>query len=407
LGGVFHRLHVLDFSWVAAGPIHTKYLADFGATVVKIESANRPDMLRQSAPFKDQKPGLDRSGYYAIYNTNKLSLSLDLKHPKAKEIVKKLVAWSDVVAESFVPGTMEAWGFGYENLKKIKPDIIMFRTCQMGQTGPLAKQPGYGPMLAAFSGFTNITGWPDRPPVQPHGAHSDFIAPRMGTAALVAALLHRRKTGQGQCLDLSQLEASIHFLAPLFLDYGVNGRQMTRRGNASPFGAPCGIFRCKGEDQWCALEIISDEAWEAFCRLTDDLGWPRDPKFATAFRRKENEEELNRLLESLTVQFSPEELMMRLQSVGIITGVAQNPQKLLSDPQLNHYRFFWWMDHPEMGRFPYHGQAMRLSRTPCEPKSPSPCLGQHTEYVCCGILGMSGEEFTSYLEEGVFGQFKK
>ncbi len=404
MGAVFDNLHVLDFSWVGAGPIHTKYLADFGATVVKVESAKRPDMLRQSAPFKDQKPGLNRSGYFAIYNTNKLSLSLDLRHPKAKELVQELTAWADVVAESFVPGTMEAWGFGYEDLKKIKPDIIMFRTCQMGQTGPLAKQPGYGPMLAAFSGFTNITGWPDRLPVQPHGAHSDFVAPRLGAAALVAALLYRQKTGKGQCLDLSQLEGSIHFLAPLFLDYVVNGRQMTRRGNASSFGAPCGIFRCKGEDQWCALEIISDEAWKAFCRLAADLDWPRNPKFATPIRRKENEAELSRLLESWTTQFTPEELLTRLQAAGIIAGVVKNAKDLLEDPQLKANHFFWEMDHPEMGKFPYHGQAMRLSRTPCEPKLPSPCLGQHTEYVCCELLGMAREDFVSYLQGGVFGQ---
>jgi benzylsuccinate CoA-transferase BbsF subunit len=404
LTGVFDGVHVFDFSWVGAGPIHTKLLADFGATVIRIETAARPDVLRSSAPYAGGKPGLNRSGYYALYNTNKLSISLDLKHPRAKEIVTKLVTWADVVADSFVPGTMETWGLGYEDLKKIKPDIIMFRTCQMGQSGPLAKQPGYGPMLAAYSGFTEITGWPDRMPVQPHGAHSDYMAPRMGGAALVAALLYRRKTGKGQCLDLSQLEASLHFLSPLFLDFAANGRKMKRRGNASPYAAPCGIYRCKGENRWVAVEISSDEAWEGFCRLAADLSWPRDPKFATPLRRKENEEELNRLLEAWTIRFTPEELMARLQAAGISAGVVQNAKDLLEDPQLRANHFFWEMDHPEMGKFPFHGQAVKLSRTPAIPRLPSPCLGQHTEYVCCEVLGIAGEDFVSYMQEGVFGQ---
>lgn len=179
---------------------------------------------------------------------------------------------------------------------------------------------------------------------------------------------------------------------------------MTRKGNTSSYGAPCGIFRCQGEDQWCAIEILSAEAWEAFCRLTPELDWPRDPKFVTAIHRKENEEELHQLLESWTINFTPEELMARLQSAGIIAGIVKNPKELLADAQLNHYQFFWWMEHPEIGRFPYHGQAMKLSRTPCQPRLPSPCLGQHTEYVSCEILGMWREEFVAYLKEGVFGK---
>ena len=404
MAAVFSNIHVLDFSWVAAGPVVTKYLADFGATVIRVESPSRPDVLRYSAPYKDNKPGLNRSGYYAIYNTNKYGLSLDLNQPKARDIANKLVSWADIVAESFVPGTMERWGLGYEDLKKIKPDIIMFRTCQLGQYGPHAKQPGYGPMLAAFSGFTSITGWPDSIPVQPHGAHSDFLAPRLGTTALVAALIHRRKTGKGQCLDFSQLEASIHFLAPLFLDYAVNGREMTRQGNASAYGVPCGIYRCKGEERWCAIDIISDDDWQAFCHLASYLDWLGSGKFTTRLSRKQNEDELNKLMEAWTINFTAEELMMLLQTAGISAGVVKNPEDLLEDPQLKYYNYFWRLEHPEMGAFPYQGQAIKLSLTPCQPRLPSPCLGEHTEYVCRKILGMSGEEFVTCLNEGIFGK---
>ena len=229
----FHGLKIADFTWAAAGPLGTKYFADHGALVVRVESSKRPCPVRLSAPYKDGVPGINRSGYYAFYNTNKYSLALDLTSPKAIEVAKRLIAWADVVVESFTPGTMERLGLGYEELRKIKPDIIMLRCCAQGQTGPDARHPSFGFQLVGLSGFTNLTGWPDLSPQQPWGAYTDLIAPRFAASALLAALIYRSKTGRGQCLDLSQFEASLHFLAPVILEYlvghAIASRQHVRK----------------------------------------------------------------------------------------------------------------------------------------------------------------------------------
>lgn len=398
---VFQGLKVLDFTWVVAGPIVTKCLADFGATVVRVESMKRPDILRYSAPYKDGQAGIDRSGYFAIYNTNKYSLRLNLQQPKGLEIARRLVAWSDVVAENFVPGMMEKWGLGFDDLEKIKPGIIMLRSSQQGGTGPYAKQPGYGPYLNALSGFVSLTGWPDGSPIGPHGAHCDFIGARFAIVALVAALIYRKKTGKGQSLDLSQLECGLHFLAPAILDYEANGVELTRKGNATYY-APHNAYRCRGDDRWCAIAIKSGEEWQSFCEAMGSPSWTREDWCNTPLGRKTNEELLDKLIEAWTVNFTPEQIMTELQRRGISAGVLKDPRELVEDPQLNSSGYFWWMEHSELGNFPYLGQAIRLSRTPAEPKLPSPLIGEHTEFVCKEILSMTDSELVACMNEGVF-----
>ena len=203
-------LKVLDFFWVAVGPMTTGYLAEYGATVVRVESRRRPDPLRNSPPFRDSRQGPTRSGYYAAYNANKYALGLNMAHPKALDVVRRLVDWADVVTENFTPGTMARWGLGYGDLCRIKPDIIMLSTSMLGHGGPLSSQPGFGPVLSSLSGMTGVTGWPDRTPTNPYGAYTDFIVPRFTVPALLAALDHHRRTGQGQHLDISQLEGALH-----------------------------------------------------------------------------------------------------------------------------------------------------------------------------------------------------
>src|ERR671925_459347 len=228
---VFEGVRVVDFSWVGVGPITAKYLADHGAEVIRIDSLARPDPSRQAPPWADATPGLNRSQFYANFNTSKYGVSLDLSKPRGRELAKRLVARADIVIESFTPRVMKTWGLDYPELVQIRPDLIMLSTCQQGQTGPHAQYPGYGNLMAALAGFYDISGWPDRPPSPPYGAYTDFIAQRFAAAALIAALDYRRRTGQGQYIDVSQFEAALQFLAPLILDYTVNGRVMTRRGN--------------------------------------------------------------------------------------------------------------------------------------------------------------------------------
>ena len=397
----FAGVKVLDFTWGLAGPLTTKYLADYGATVIRVESPARPCGTRVSPTYQDNIPGVDRAGYFAFFNPNKYSLSLNLNHPKAKEVIEKLVSWADIVAESYSPGMMEKWDLGYEELKRIKPDIIMSRSSSQGQDGPHASFSAFGIPLVGLAGFSHLTGWPDGSCLPLPSAYTDFIGPRFAAATLIAALDYRRRTGKGQYIDCSQLEASLYFLAPVLLDYTFNNRQGSRLGNACPYACPHGVFRCKGEDRWCAIAVFDDQEWQALCRLCNP-NWSQDPRFRTLLDRKNNEEELNKLIEAWTVNFTPEEVMSQMQANGIAAGVVQNAKELYLDPQLKQRGYFWQLNHPVLSSFPHLSQASRLSKTPATPKTPAPCLGEHTEYVCTQVLAMSDEEFLELYRTGVF-----
>lgn len=393
---------IADFSWVILGPMITRYLAIHGATVIRIESNTRVDVIRVSPPYKDKKPGINRAGYFAFFNVNKLGMALNLNHPRSREVIRKLISWADVVVENFTPGMMEKWGLGYEDLKKIKPDIIMLRTSNLGQTGPLARRPGFGHNLVALTGFSHITGWPDGPPQAMGVAYSDVVAPRFGVAALCAALAERRRTGKGRLLDLSQIESTLQFLAPLILDYTVNHRESNRRGNFCPYAAPHGVYRCRGDDRWCAIAVFIDDEWRSFCGVLGNPEWIEDPRFKTLLSRKRNEAELDRLVEAWTINLSPEEVMRQMQAACVACGVVSNSEDIFQDPQLRGQEVFWRLDHPEIGPFSHLGRPFLLSRTPATPENPAPCLGEHTEYVSTQILGFSDKEFLELLNEGVF-----
>jgi len=398
--GALDGVRVVDFSWYLAGPMVTEYIAAHGGTVVTIESRKRM-ALRTASPFKDGIPGENTSGAFAYYNPNKYSMLLDFRHPRAMEVVRKLVAWADVVAENFSPGTMEGLGLGYEQLRKIKPDIIMLCTSNLGEPGPWSRLRGFGYNLTAFSGFAHFTGWPDREPafVLPY---TDLIAPRLGAIALIAALEYRRKTGKGQLLDISQLEAGSHFLAPFILDYSVNGRRGERSGNTCSYAAPHGVYQCQGEDRWCAIAVFTDSEWGALCQVIGHPEWTADSRFSTLDNRKENGLLLDELIGEFTASFGAEEVEAMMQAADIPAGVVKTGEDLCQDPQLNERHNFWRMEHKEIGHFRHMGQLFNLSKTPAEPRMPAPCLGEHTEYVCKELLGTADEEFVELLVDGVF-----
>lgn len=401
--GALDGVIVIDFGHILAGPVTTKYLADLGATVISIEStARQQGSARLMTPYQGNRPGVNRSGYFAVYTANKYSVTLNLRHPKGMQIAKRLVAKADIVGENFSPGVMARIGLGYEDLKKIKPDIIMVSLSIHGQTGPYAQQRGFGWALAGFVGFTHITGWPDRDPAQVYGAVTDMIAPPFAAASLLGALLYRRRTGKGQYLDLSENETSLHFLAPLLLDYSVNKKIAGRMGNSCSYAAPHGVYRCKGDDRWCAIAVFTDAEWEAFCKVLGNPSWTKDPKFSTILGRKGNEDELNKFVEAWTSNFTPEEVMNLMQRAGVAAGIVENTRDLIEDSQFKARNYFWWLEHPEIGLFPHFGESFELSKTPVEPRMPAPCLGEHNEYVCCQLLGMSDEEFVQLSAEGVF-----
>ncbi|MDP2916823.1 MAG: CoA transferase [Dehalococcoidia bacterium] len=395
-------LKVLDFSRVIAGPLLTQLLALHGATVVRIESNHFLDRLRISAPYAGKKMGLNRSGYFSLFNANKYSMTLNLNHRRAPELMKHLVGWCDVLVENFVPGAMEKRGFGYEDLRKIKPDLIMLSTSNQGRGGPLSRWGGYGYTLMALTGVTNLTGWEDRACSHPFGALSDMICPSLEATALLAAIEHRRRTGKGQHLDLSQFEATLFYLSPLLVDYITSGNEFTRMGNKSLCAAPHGCYPCKGEDRWCAITVENDEEWAVFCRVIGKPELVNDSRFSSFESRKANEPELNEIVSGWTRGKTDEEVMMTLQEAGIAAGVVQNPADIFKDPQLAHQGHFQMIEHPEMGYHSYEMPPFTLSATPARLNKPAPCLGQDNEYVCTKLLGLSDEEFLGLLKENVF-----
>ena len=394
---------VVDFGWVLVSPLIVKLLADYGATAVCVESIKSPSLSRLGTPFKDGKPGVDRAGHFAYCAPNKYSISLDLRTRGGMEIARKLVAWADVISENRRAGVMKQMGLDYEALTKINPGVIMISSSNQGQTGPFASHPGLGIHLIGLGGFNNFIGWPDREPITLTVAYTDYLTPPLAVATLVAALDRRRKTGEGQYFDISQMEAGLHYLSTPLVETAANGTQPAKMGNASEDAAPHGVFKCKGEDRWCAIAVNNDQEWQAFCTVTGRPEWARDPRFSTFHNRKENEEVLNKQVGEYTVQHTAEDVMRQMQGVGIAAGVVQNAKDLYEDPQLRQRNFFWVMNHKEMGEFTHLGEPAVLSKTPAEPRLPAPCLGEHTEQVCKEFLGMGDEEFVEHMISGSFG----
>jgi crotonobetainyl-CoA:carnitine CoA-transferase CaiB-like acyl-CoA transferase len=328
-------LKVLDFTTVIAGPFITKILTAYGARVIKIESRARPGLFRQFGPYQDDilrpyNPWFNRGGGFGFWNTGKLSVALNLVHPKGVELAKKLVTWADVVVENFAGGVIKRMGLGYEELRKVKPDIIMLSSCMQGQTGPHANHPGYGTQLVNLAGFSNISGWPDREPAN-IGAYTDYLAPRFSVLAIMAALEYRCRTGKGQYIDLSQYEGGLHFMAPLILDKAVNHRVAYRMGNHSPTAAPHGAYPCRDRNQerWCAIAVYTDEEWKAFCRVIGVPAWTRDEKFSTLQARRQNEEELNNLIERWTINMSSEGVEERMREAEIPAEELRSRQEII------------------------------------------------------------------------------
>lgn len=397
---VFRGIKVLDFSRTLAGPLTAKTLADYGAQVIKLESNVSPDPLRAGQPFKDDIVDYNRAGRFNWANTSKLSVSINLTKPEGIELAKKLVSWADVVLENFAGGAMQRMGLGYEVLKKTKPDIIMLSSCMQGQTGPYATHPGFGMQLSALSGFNFITGWPDREPVEV-GTYTDFIAGDFNLLVIMAALLYKRRTGRGMYLDMSQYENAVQFTAPTLLDASINNRIANKIGNHVPHSAPHGAFRCCGVDRWCVIAVSTDEEWARFCTLVGSPHWVVDKKFQTLLARKENEDELDRLVEVFTLEHSPEDVMKLLQDNGVPASVLEDLQDVMErDPQMKFRDFHKELNHAVVGKYRAQRPHFLLSKVPCE-LHPAPLLGEHNWYVLKDVLKLSDEEITGLINDGV------
>ncbi len=405
-GQALAGLRVIDFTWVGVGPLLTKYLADFGAEVIRIESRTRLDSFRYVPPFVEAKPGLERSGHFLNLNTSKYHVTLNLNHPQGRDLACRLIARADVVAENFTSRVMEKWRLTYNHLQQVKPDLVMISLSMQGRTGPHRDALGFGTVLQAAAGLAYLTGWPDRPPSIPGVAYTDWTTPLFGLVALLAALDYRQRTGQGQYIDVSNLEASVHCLDTAILDYTVNGRLQSRAGNEwmvgdLPGAAPHGVYRCLGTNRWCAIAVVNDRDWQRFCEVLGHPPWTQDARFATVLSRVKHRDELNALVEAWTSQQPVAEVMTRLQMAGIAAGVVQNAADLACDRQLDHRGQAIFLEHPEVGVQRYDAPAFQLAASPAQPR-PVPTLGQHNAYVYQGLLGLSEAEYEALEAEGVF-----
>ncbi len=402
--GAFAGLRVLDFTQSLAGPWASRLLADQGATVIHVESATRPDMFRVSPPFKGMTPGINRGLVFADFQAGKLSLSLDMGRPReAGAIARKLVEWADVLVDSRTPGVLEKWGLSYGDLFKIKPDIILARLTNHGTEGPWARQPGYGTQIIGQAGMIGLVGWPDRDPLMfGRSLYADMGSASLFPVTLLAAILHRQKTGEGQSVDASMVEACITYLTTEVLDYAANGREMTTTGNRRPNAAPHGAFPCRDKDSWCAIAARSDDEWGRLCRAMGRPGLAADARFATLADRKKNEDALEEIIAAWTRTLTAREVMTLLQQAGVAAGALNNFQGIVEDPQLVHRQHLRPMSHSEIGTYNVTSFPYILSKTPCVTPRGGPCLGEHNEFVVCQLLGYSDEQFMEMLNAGVF-----
>ncbi len=389
-------LRVLDFTWVIAGPLVTRLLAALGAQVIKIETATRIDLMRTAGPYRGGVMNVNAAGYFNNFNTDKLSATVNLARPEGRELVLRLAAVSDVIAENFVPGVLERYGLGYQDFRAARPDVVMLRMPGIGLDGPHARSRQMGSHIQAAAGLDEITGPPGGQPIGTGMSYPDASSsPFHAVAALLVALAHRRATGQGQLLELSQYEAAVCFNGVAVLDWSANRRIESRLGNRSPFLAPHGIYRClgypgvSGSDRWCAIAARTQGEWRALVRAMGSPAWARDRRFSTALGRLRHAGELDARIEAWTRGQAAEAVMERLQAAGVPAGIVQTAGDMLTrDPQLRHRGFFAATDHPEAGRIHHDGHPFRFSTIEHAPRRPPPCLGQHTDLVLQEILGL-------------------
>lgn len=407
----FEGLRVLDLAWVGVGPMTAGYLGAYGATVLKVESSKRPDVLRRNPPFVNGKPDINGSHFHGDFNPDKLGVGIDLTDPRGREIAWKMIEWADVIVESFTPRALAGWGMDYAEIRKRNPSVVMLSTCMQGQTGPRRNYRGFGNLMGGLAGFYELTGWPDRDPAMIFGAYTDFISQRFTTTALIAAIDHRRRTGEGQHIDVAQFEASLQFLGAEFLAYEIDGRVASRVGNRDRDLVPNGVFACRpeesratryrageqGAEAWVAISCKTDAQWTA---LAATIGVGSVAKWQTADGRRKDEDEIESIIGAWTRDRAAGEIVAALQPHVACAPVLGIPE-LHTDPQIGHRGYFVSLTHPVVGEVPYSGYAASMSKTPWRISTPAPCLGQHSWDVLESMFHVEADVLSALLVDGV------
>ncbi len=418
-------IRVADFSWFGAGPIAGEVFANLGAQVIRVESESHMDGLRKGQPVPPGKEGPNVCGYFNNFNAGKLSFTLNLSRPEARAIALDLLAKSDVMIENYTPRVIEKWGLTYDEVAKVNPRIIYANMPMQGIWGPHRDFLGFGGVLAPVTGFTYLTGWPDRTPIGVGTNYPDYVInPGHCVIAVLAALRYRERTGKGQRIELAQVESTVSALGPAVMEYAVNGRVPERNGNRIPHAAPHGVFPCLSreqqgtltarqqasgggngpamEDRWLAITVFTDDQWEALKDVMGRPAWADDERFSTLLGRKANEDALEEQIAAWTRTVTPEEGMRLLQARGVPAGVVQTAEDVLDhDEHLKARGYYVYLDHPEAGHNAYDGPQFRLSETPARLQAPAPLLGEHNDFVLREVLGYGDDRIAELLVEQV------
>ena len=420
-----HSIRIADFSWVWAGPYCTNILAAWGAEVIKVESPRRADVTRTLAPFAYadpatqeaflewvsvpwmdrgpapcDPPSVNQAGYFNSINHNKLSTAIDLAKPQGVALAKRLVAISDIVVENFSTRVMRGFGLDYEALRQVKPDIVYISLSAAGQEGPYRDHVFYGAPQVSLSGLASLTGYEGGPPMPVAVSYGDPVAGLYGAFAILAALRHRKATGHGQYVDLSQWEAVMAQLPEGLLGYAFNGRIRPRMGNHDDVMAPHNVYPCDGEDSWVSIAVGSEREWRALCAATGHPEWERDPRFADAFLRHRNQDALDSLLADWTRGRTAEDVTEMLQRAGVAATPSYTNEGVCNHPHLNDRRFFVTSDHPETGQHRHAHTQFMINESRGAGRR-APLLGEHTEQVLCSLLGVTPEELERLRAEKV------
>ena len=423
-------VRVLDFTWVRAGPWGTRWLALLGAEVIKVEwpdpalgtFTGRLPSSRAGATPEGVTPGINSSGHFSDQNAHKLSVTINTRSERGLEVVRRLVAVSDVVIENFSTGVLDRWGLSYEQMAGLRSDIIYVSMAGLGHTGPDAAYTTVGPSVQALSGLTFLSGLPDKPPAGWGWSYMDDTGGMYGAMSVLTALHHRNRTGEGQHVDLSQVAAGMTLTGAALLDVSVNGRGSRRPGyppgNRSvwpgtpvlnnyrgPIAAPHNAYRTLGGgyNDWCVLVCRSDEEWQSLGEVMGSPGWAEDERFATLEERLEHQEELDHRIQRWTLTLDKYELTARCQAAGVLAMPVQSSEgRVEHDPQLRHREAYTPVDHPVIGTFPLQQAPWRLSRTPTPVERAGPLAGQDNVAVLMDLLGVAPEELRAGYEDGTF-----
>ena len=392
-------IRVVDFCAIYAGPYACSTLGTLGAEVIRVETRIRPDGLRTGRIGRPPDAPADAPGFHTL-NHNKKGITINLRDPRGAELVKRLVPISDVVVENYRPGVMENLGIDYEQLRPLNPELIMLSLSAMGDSGPERRYGALATTFSALGGLSHLTGYADGAPTEFRGS-ADLRSGLVGAFAVLAALYHRQRTGQGQRIDMAAREAMSCVIGDTLLDYSMNGRVRNRDGNRDRTMAPHNVYRCSGDDHWVSIAVATDDEWRSLCTAIGQPSLADDPRFCDAHDRWDHQAELDEIITAWTSEQTDYAAMNALQSAGVAAMLSLRSDQVPGDPHLTARGFLHPVQHERVGKITLLSSPWRMSGSPGFPPAAGPMLGEHNDYVFGELLQMGAEEIDALVDAQV------